>query len=89
MGLCFQVPVLVVVLVRIGITTPAALRRNRRYAILVIAVLAALLPTVDPVSLLLEMGPLIALYELSILLAAAVGGPRSEVSDRAAPAEGS
>ena len=89
MGLAFQVPVLILALVRLGITTVEKLRRNRRYAILLIAVGAALLPTIDPVTLLLEMVPLMLLYELSILLARAFGGPGHEVVERVASAEGS
>ena len=80
LGLLYQVPVAILALTRLGITTPAGLRRNRRYAILACAVLAALLPTIDPVTLILEMVPLIVLYEASILLAQAFGQPR----DRAA-----
>jgi sec-independent protein translocase protein TatC len=68
MGLCFQVPVGVLAACKLGLTTPEKLRKNRRYAIVLIAVLAALLPTIDPISLLLEMIPLILLYELSIWL---------------------
>jgi sec-independent protein translocase protein TatC len=49
------------------------LRRNRRYAIVVCAVVAMVLPGTDPVSMLLEMVPLVVLYELSILLASAFG----------------
>ena len=69
MGLGFQVPVAILAAVRLGITTPEKLRKNRRYAILVIAIVAAFLPTIDPVTLILEMIPLILLYELSIVLA--------------------
>jgi sec-independent protein translocase protein TatC len=82
MGLLFQVPVVILALTRLGITTPEALRRNRRFAILGCAVLAALLPTIDPLTMLLEMIPLIVLYELSIILARVVGRPPD-----AAPAE--
>jgi sec-independent protein translocase protein TatC len=89
LGLLFQIPVGVIAATRLGITTPEKLRRNRRYAILVIAVLAALLPTVDPVTLIIEMVPLILLYELSILLAAALGRPSGEVSEQLASVEGS
>jgi sec-independent protein translocase protein TatC len=88
-GIVFQLPVLILGLVKMGITTPAKLRKNRRYAILVCAVVAAALPGVDPVSMLIEMVPLVALYELSILLAAALGRPSPEVADRLASAEGS
>jgi|SRR5215208_413543 len=69
LGLLFQIPVAVLALTRLGIVTPAWLRRTRRYAIVVIAVVAMLLPGTDPVTTLLEMVPLLALYELSILLA--------------------
>ena len=89
LGLLFQIPVGVLLASRLGLTTPAKLRRNRRYAIVVMAVLAALLPTVDPVTLLLEMIPLVVLYELSILLASAFGRPSADVADHVAPAESS
>ena len=69
LGLGFQVPVGVLALTRLGVVTAEGLRRSRRYAIVAIAVLAALLPTLDPVTLVLEMVPLLALYELSIQLA--------------------
>jgi sec-independent protein translocase protein TatC len=88
MGLAFQVPVGVVVACKLRITTPEKLRRGRRYAIVVIVVLAALLPTIDPLSLILVWVPMYALYELSILLASAWGEPLGEVPDQTAP-EGS
>jgi sec-independent protein translocase protein TatC len=88
MGLAFQVPVAVVVACKLRLTTPAKLRRGRRYAIVTIVVLAALLPTVDPLSLILESVPMYALYELSIVLAAAWGTPLGDVTDQTAP-EGS
>jgi sec-independent protein translocase protein TatC len=69
MGLLFQTPIAILGVTRVGIVTTAQLRRNRRYAILVIAVLAMLLPGQDPVTMLLMMLPLIVLYEGSILLA--------------------
>jgi sec-independent protein translocase protein TatC len=88
-GIVFQLPVFLLGLVRMGITTPAKLRKNRRYAILVCAVVAAALPGVDPVSMLIEMVPLVLLYELSILLASLLGRRPSDVSDQLASAEGS
>jgi sec-independent protein translocase protein TatC len=71
MGIGFQIPIGVLVITRLGVVSVDTLRRNRKYAIVAIAVLAALLPTLDPVTLMLEMIPLIALYELGILLARA------------------
>ena len=70
LGLLFQIPIAVLALTRSGLVTVEQLRRNRRYAIVVIAVVAMLLPTIDPITLILEMIPLLILYELSILLAA-------------------
>jgi sec-independent protein translocase protein TatC len=69
MGLLFQLPVAILAVTRMGIITPAQLRKHRRYAILIIAVLAALLPGGDPVTMLLMMFPILFLYEGSILLA--------------------
>ena len=78
MGLLFQVPIVVLALTRLGITTPEKLRQNRRFAILGCAVLAAMLPTIDPLTMILEMIPLIILYELSIILAGWVGRPPAD-----------
>ena len=89
LGVLFQIPVGILGLVRLGITTPEKLRKNRRFAIVACAVLAAVLPTIDPVTMLLEMAPLVVLYELSIVLAAAFGRPRGEVVEPVASAEGS
>jgi sec-independent protein translocase protein TatC len=69
MGLLFQLPVLILAITRMGILTPAQLRKHRRYAILVIAIVAALLPGGDPVTMILMMLPILFLYEGSILLA--------------------
>jgi sec-independent protein translocase protein TatC len=88
MGLAFQVPIVLLAACRIGVTTPEKLAKNRRYAVLVIAIGAALLPTIDPLSLLLEMVPMLLLYELSIVLARAFGRPSPEVAERIASAEG-
>ena len=84
MGLGFQIPVgiLAATPARRGHAREAAQEPPLRDR--VIAVLAALLPTIDPVTLLLEMVPLILLYELSILLARAFGRPPAEVAERGA-----
>jgi sec-independent protein translocase protein TatC len=87
LGVLFQVPIGVLAVTRLGLVTPDQLRRGRRYAILVIAVLAALLPTIDPITMLLEMLPLVALYELSILVARAFGQPAGGAAEPAAPLE--
>jgi len=75
-GLIFQLPLAILAVTRLGIVKVEQLSANRRYAYLVAAIVAAALPGVDPVSMLLETAPLVALYELSILLARAFGQPK-------------
>jgi sec-independent protein translocase protein TatC len=87
MGLGFQIPIGILAACKLGITSVEKLRRNRRYAIVLIVILAALLPTLDPISLLLESLPFYLLYELSIVLAARWGRPAYDVGDEPA-AEG-
>jgi sec-independent protein translocase protein TatC len=74
-GLIFQLPLAIIAVTRLGIVRVEQLTENRRYAYLVIAILAAALPGVDPVTMLIEMVPLLVLYELSILLARVLGRP--------------
>jgi sec-independent protein translocase protein TatC len=80
-GVLFQVPVGVLAVTRLGIITPEQLSANRRYAILVIAVVAMLLPGTDPVTMLISMLPLIVLYEGSVILARVFGRPPDEAPD--------
>jgi sec-independent protein translocase protein TatC len=68
MGLLFQIPIGIVAITRVGIVSTSQLAHNRRYAILVIAVLAMLLPGQDPVTMTMMMAPMYVLFEGSILL---------------------
>jgi Sec-independent protein secretion pathway component TatC len=70
---------------RVGLVTPAQLRRQRRYAIVACAVIAAFLPG-DVITLVLETVPLYLLYEASILVASFVG--RAQDADTPDPADG-
>jgi sec-independent protein translocase protein TatC len=82
-GLVFQLPLAILAIVRLGIVKVEQLSSNRRYAYLAIAVLAAALPGIDPVSMLIEMVPLLILYELSIVLARVFGdSPRVAASQQ-------
>jgi sec-independent protein translocase protein TatC len=65
-GLGFLLPIFVLGLVRLRVLSSARLRSNRRIAFVILLVFAALLPTVDPVSLAFEVIPLLLLFELSI-----------------------
>jgi sec-independent protein translocase protein TatC len=65
----FELPLVVLSLVRLGVLTAAALRRNRRRGYFLVAVVALALPGPDPVTTLLELLPMWALFEGSIWLA--------------------
>jgi sec-independent protein translocase protein TatC len=69
MGLIFEMPAAVMVLTAAGVLSSGYMRRNRRYAIVILTIVAAALPGVDPISMLLELLPLLVLYEISIWLA--------------------
>ncbi len=65
----FEVPIVVLGLVRAGVITSRQLRRNRRWGYLIVAVIALALPGPDPVTTALELFPMWAIYESSIWLA--------------------
>lgn len=67
-GLAFQVPLLALGLQRAGVITAGTLTLNWRYALVLIAVVVAALPGVDPVTMTMETVPLVALYVLSIVM---------------------
>jgi sec-independent protein translocase protein TatC len=68
-GLVFELPIFMLALVRLGVLSTTTLRRNRRLGYFIVAVIAVLLPGIDPVTTTLEAVPLILLYEASIWLA--------------------
>ena len=74
-GLVFQAPLGILSLTRLGIVTPDQLAQNRRYAVLVIAIIAMLLPGTDPVTMILCMVPLLILFEASVQLSKVIGRP--------------
>jgi sec-independent protein translocase protein TatC len=69
-GVSFEMPLIIYFLARFGIVGPTTLREQWRIAIVGIAVLAAVItPSIDPVTMLLTMVPLLILYVISIVLA--------------------
>src|SRR5215510_2626157 len=68
-GLCFQMPVLLTLLTRVGIIDSGTLKNKRRYAIVVVFVVAAVVTPPDPISQLSLAIPLCLLYEASVWLA--------------------
>lgn len=67
-GLVFQLPLLTWALGKIGLLSTRFLRRNRKFALLIILVLAALITPPDIVSQVIMVGPLLLLYEIGILM---------------------
>ncbi len=65
-GLCFQLPLVILSLSKIGVLSLEALKRNRKYAFLIIVVIAAIITPPDIISPLSLIIPLYALYEISI-----------------------
>jgi sec-independent protein translocase protein TatC len=83
-GLVFQLPVGLLAVNAVGILSARQLRASWRYAVVGIAIVAALLPGVDPVTTTIEMVPLLMLYGLSILLLTIADrrrGSRAESAD--------
>lgn len=77
-GVVFETPLIISFLARVGIVSPQMLTRNRKYAIVLIAILAAVItPTPDPVNMALVMIPLLVLFEVGILLARILYRPRA------------
>lgn len=69
MGVLFEVPVIVLVLTRMGLISPAMLSGKRKYAIVIIWIIAAIItPQPDPLSQAMVGVPLMIIYEISILL---------------------
>ena len=87
-GLLFQWPPLVFFLARMGVISGSFLSQNRKYAILIIFVAAAVLTPPDLVSQLLLAGPLIVMYEGSIWMAKIFGKKENKEEDQADPAAG-
>ena len=77
-GLCFQLPVLLTLLGRVGILSSAALREKRRYAIVGVFAVAAVLTPPDPISQIALAVPILLLYEISIFLVQMIERKRAE-----------
>jgi sec-independent protein translocase protein TatC len=77
-GLCFQMPVIISFLGMIGVVSQRFLREKRRYAIMAIAVVAAIAAPPDAMSMILLLGPMVALYEISILVVGYLERSRTE-----------
>ncbi|AGW13954.1 twin-arginine translocase subunit TatC [Megalodesulfovibrio gigas] len=84
-GLIFEMPLFVYFLARLGLVTPGFMRKNRKYAILIIFIVAAVLTPPDVISQTFMAAPMLVLYELSVFVAALFGRkkelPEEEAKD--------
>ncbi|WP_308636264.1 twin-arginine translocase subunit TatC [Paenibacillus silvisoli] len=76
LAIAFELPVVVMFLTKIGILTPKALHQMRRYAYLVLVIVASLISPPELLSHLMVFIPLVLLYEISVLLSRVVYGRR-------------
>lgn len=70
-GLCFELPLVLVLLGVIGLIDDKTLRKNRRYAIVLLALLSAIVTPPDILSMMMLLVPMVGLYEISIWIVAA------------------
>ena len=88
LGLLFQMPIGLISITRLGVVSADQLASGWRYAVFIISIVSAALPGGDPVSMILIMIPLVALYFVSVWLARRLGEPR-ELPPAEPAAEGS
>ncbi len=84
-GIIFQLPVVIYILSKFGIMTPAFMRSSRRYAFVLILVIAAVVtPTPDVITMLVVAFPLVILYEVSIFISASIERKRKRLLNSSA-----
>jgi sec-independent protein translocase protein TatC len=88
-GLCFQMPVLLTLLTRVGIISSETLSSKRRYAIVIVFIIAAIVTPPDPISQLSLALPMVLLYEVSVWLSKWVERKREQAEKEAELAAGS
>lgn len=86
-GLSFQLPVLLILLARVGIVTAEALAKSRRYAIVILLSVAAVLTPPDVLSQIGLFIPLYFLYEISIIGCRIVTRPQNDIIEPTMPRE--
>ncbi len=77
-GLVFEMPIFVYFFTKVGIVTPSFMRKNRKYMIVIVLIISAIITPADVFSQLLVAFPLLGLYEISILISDRVYKKRSE-----------
>ena len=84
LGLAFQLPVVMFILAKLGVASPQRLSSFRKYAVLIILVLAAIItPSTDPFNMMIVAVPLYLLYEAGVIVARVFARRPIEVAGRA------
>lgn len=86
-GLVFELPVVIFFLSRMGLVSVDFLRKNRKYAILLTFIVAAIITPPDVITQCMMAGPLLILYEIGIIIAR-IGQKKKAVEDEAAESDG-
>ncbi len=82
LGLAFQLPVVMFVLAKIGLFPPAKMRKNRKYALVLMIIAAAVItPSTDPFNMAVVAIPLVILYEVGIILSSIFANKPTRMSD--------
>lgn len=79
-GVVFELPVLSFILTKIGVLTPQFMSSKRRYGIVMVFIIAAILTPPDPLTQIMMATPLLVLYEISILVSKIVVGKEDKSS---------
>ncbi len=78
-GIAFEFPTVIMVLDRLGIVNKALLKKGRRYALVIVLILSALVTPADPLSMIVVATPLYLLYELTILICSSQKKPADTI----------
>jgi len=71
-GLFFELPIIIYFLTKLGVVTPTFLRKYRRYAIVIVLIVAAIVTPPDVVSQTIVAIPMLIIFELSVIISAIV-----------------
>ncbi len=77
-GLCFQLPIVMTLLAKVGLATSKGMARKRKYAIVGVFIVAAIFTPPDPISQISLAVPIVILYEVSIYMAKLVEKKRGD-----------
>ncbi len=71
-GLIFELPILIYFLTKLGLVTPESLRKYRKYTLIIVLILSAIITPPDVISQIIVAIPIMLLYEISILISGVV-----------------